>query len=61
MEIEISYKDLMGNKYKQGVTLGILIGFKNETGIDDHWVHDHWVHNPPRVKVIPKKAIYINE
>lgn len=36
MEIEISYKDLMGNKYKQGVTLGILIGFKNETGIDDH-------------------------
>lgn len=39
VDLEITYKDLMGNKYCQNLIMNIQTGFKKETGIDDHWVH----------------------
>lgn len=56
IDLEITYKDLMGNEYCQKLTMNIQTGFKKETGIDDHWVHI-W----PSIEVRAEKAKLVSK
>ena len=56
IKMEIKYKDLTGNTYRQEVDLHIQTGFhKDET------IYEHWVHNVPVGSVNAKKARYIKD
>ncbi|WP_303860563.1 hypothetical protein, partial [Alkalibaculum bacchi] len=56
VKLEITYKDIIGNKYCQELAMHIQTGFKKECQIDKHWVHQH-----PSIMLDTKKARYIND